>query len=330
VPAASVNKPGPTGAPGWFGKLPALGDFASRRLPDAFVAICDAWIQQGLAQGQLTWGSRWLPLYLRSPILRFRIGPAVIDSSSWQGVLMPSVDRVGRYFPLIIAAPVDDTRSASAAADDAWYEAVEDCALGVLDPGCTVDDFEASLASIGDSEGAGSRDDRQQRHAAIRDNDRREDLSAGNPRTAMTPVQGTGDARSPAGVIETAGDTLADGQSETKEGSQTEAAPEAAVEMAVGNETVEGNEIIAGNVAAAGTVSGTLTDVADTGTAQTQTAAASGISEGTGVAPGESLWWERDGSPLRCKGLPAPQQFVALLTAATMAEERSRSDNQPR
>jgi type VI secretion system protein ImpM len=41
-----------TGVPGWFGKLPSLGDFASRRLPDAFVSRWDRWLQGGLARAR--------------------------------------------------------------------------------------------------------------------------------------------------------------------------------------------------------------------------------------------------------------------------------------
>ena len=35
--------------PGWYGKLPALGDFASRRLPPEFVEPWDRWLAAGLA-----------------------------------------------------------------------------------------------------------------------------------------------------------------------------------------------------------------------------------------------------------------------------------------
>ena len=42
-----------TGVPGWFGKLPGLGDFASRRLPDTFVAAWDRWLP--ILSGALIW-----------------------------------------------------------------------------------------------------------------------------------------------------------------------------------------------------------------------------------------------------------------------------------
>ena len=32
--------------PGWYGKLPSLGDFASRRLGADFIPPWDAWLQE--------------------------------------------------------------------------------------------------------------------------------------------------------------------------------------------------------------------------------------------------------------------------------------------
>lgn len=42
--------------------------------------------------------------YLTSPVWRFAIAPGVLGPEGLGGVMMPSVDRVGRYFPLIIGA----------------------------------------------------------------------------------------------------------------------------------------------------------------------------------------------------------------------------------
>ena len=35
-------------AAGWHGKLPSLGDFASRRLEPAFIEAWDGWLAQGM------------------------------------------------------------------------------------------------------------------------------------------------------------------------------------------------------------------------------------------------------------------------------------------
>src|SRR5512139_3843786 len=95
--------PAPPSMPGWYGKIPNLGDFASRRLPSRFIVAWDDWLQRALASSRAQLGGQWLDLYLTSPVWRFLLMPGVCGSAAWAGVLMPSVDRVGRYFPLTIA-----------------------------------------------------------------------------------------------------------------------------------------------------------------------------------------------------------------------------------
>lgn len=135
-------------APGWYGKMAMLGDFASRRLPQDFVDACDAWLARGVEQSRAQLGDRWLDVYLTGPIWRFAWAPGVVDAQWWLGVMMPSVDKVGRYFPLLIA------RSAAALPDtaeglstlEAWYAHLSATALGTLRPGATLEDFESTLA----------------------------------------------------------------------------------------------------------------------------------------------------------------------------------------
>ena len=132
--------------PGWFGKLPGLGDFASRRLPEDFIERWDDWLQQGMAGCRDALGPRWLALYLVAPVQRFVLAPGLIGPVAWGGVVMSSVDRVGRHFPLTLAAPVG---SAAAALDGAhWYDALEACARRVLDLQRSVEDLEDDLAAL--------------------------------------------------------------------------------------------------------------------------------------------------------------------------------------
>jgi len=97
-------------APGWYGKLPTLGDFASRRLDDAFIESWDAWLAEGITQLQGDGQANWPKGYLESPSWRFILMPGALKGAAgktaWAGVLMPSVDRVGRYFPFTIAQPL--------------------------------------------------------------------------------------------------------------------------------------------------------------------------------------------------------------------------------
>lgn len=85
---------------GFFGKLPTHGDFLSRGLTNGFIDPWDRWLQASLARSQADLGDRWLEYYLGSPIWKFALRPGIAGDAAYVGVLIPSVDRVGRYFPL--------------------------------------------------------------------------------------------------------------------------------------------------------------------------------------------------------------------------------------
>ena len=89
--------------PGWYGKLPGMGDFAHRRMPESFLQAWDAWLQAGL-HGLRERHSDWVQHYLEGDLWFFLLGPGVASARPWLGVLMPSVDSAGRYFPLTLAA----------------------------------------------------------------------------------------------------------------------------------------------------------------------------------------------------------------------------------
>jgi type VI secretion system protein ImpM len=136
--------------PGWFGKIPSLGDFASRRLPQPFIDTWDNWLQLSMTASRAALGASWLDTYLNSPIWRFLLLPGVIGDAMWAGVMMPSVDKVGRHFPLTIAAahlPQAGSLAAVVAARE-WYAELEEAALATLDIGFTVDQFETRLAAL--------------------------------------------------------------------------------------------------------------------------------------------------------------------------------------
>jgi len=90
---------------GLYGKLPAYGDFIFRNLNSAFITPWDEWLQHFISGSQEQIGEDWLNIYLTSPIWHFVLSPGVIDNNMWAGLMMPSVDRVGRYFPISIVKP---------------------------------------------------------------------------------------------------------------------------------------------------------------------------------------------------------------------------------
>jgi type VI secretion system protein ImpM len=100
---------------GLFGKLPSHGDFLRRRASDAFVDAWDAWLRDCLTESQAALGERWLDVYLTSPAWRFVGASGVCGPTPVIGVMVPSVDRVGRYFPLTLVAELPDDVSLIAA-----------------------------------------------------------------------------------------------------------------------------------------------------------------------------------------------------------------------
>lgn len=87
---------------GYYGKVSTHGDFVNRGLPVSFIAPWDAWVQEAVITCQQQLGDDWLSCYLTSPIYRFVLAPGICGENSWLGIMMPSVDRVGRYYPLTI------------------------------------------------------------------------------------------------------------------------------------------------------------------------------------------------------------------------------------
>lgn len=93
---------------GVFGKLPWAGDFVQHGLPARFVTPWDGWLSSMLAESRATLAARWDDAYLLSPPWRFRLDAGLIGKTGWAGVLVSSVDRVGRHFPLTLAQECED------------------------------------------------------------------------------------------------------------------------------------------------------------------------------------------------------------------------------
>lgn len=142
------------GPPGWHGKLPSLGDFASRRLPHEFIDAWDGWLAGGLAALRQASPDGWLDGYLASPIWRFMLMPGALPAPSgdqgWAGVLMPSVDRAGRYFPFTAACPLPTLPHDhdSFTRLQRWLHQLDDMAADALQDDWTVPQLEAELERL--------------------------------------------------------------------------------------------------------------------------------------------------------------------------------------
>jgi type VI secretion system protein ImpM len=138
---------------GWYGKLPSLGDFATRRLSEDFVQPWDTWLCERISETKSLLGERWLSLYLSCPVWRFFAMPRAISErqqACWTGVLMASVDRVGRHFPLTIAAALPTAPATGAEIDRVWQwlSDIETVALAALDFEHTAEQLDAQLLTV--------------------------------------------------------------------------------------------------------------------------------------------------------------------------------------
>lgn len=133
---------------GWYGKLPAAGDFISRRLAAAFTEPWDRWLQCAMTGSRERLGGGWQEAYLSMPVWRFVLVPGVVSRDAWAGVMAPSVDSVGRHFPLTVASALPDKRfdpAATLLAASSWFEAIEGIAVAALDPGADTGAIDAAI-----------------------------------------------------------------------------------------------------------------------------------------------------------------------------------------
>lgn len=138
-------------APGFYGKVLSRGDFVSRRLPQDFIDPWDRWLQRSLLEVEQSFGKRWIEEYVEAPIWRFALSAHVCSSAAWYGVVMPSVDRVGRYFPLTVAMRVNDELCAHhllGVRGNAWFESVEHAMLNSLKDQSVLGEFETALENL--------------------------------------------------------------------------------------------------------------------------------------------------------------------------------------
>ncbi len=134
---------------GYFGKIPARGDFLRKGLSPDFVQPWDRWAQQFLLTGRETLGEHWQETYFSAPIWRFALNPGLCGPSSVVGVLMPSVDRVGRQFPLTLAMECEPSEAWDAyASATRCFAGLEDAALAMLDDSADPDWLEDRLRAL--------------------------------------------------------------------------------------------------------------------------------------------------------------------------------------
>ena len=133
---------------GYFGKIPSKGDFITNSLSMDFTEPWDVWLREVLAHSKSMLNDGWMELYLTAPIYHFALSSGVCGNSTWLGVFMPSVDSVGRYFPMTICQsfssksnPLDLFEK-----EKKWLQDVEELLLTCLEDDFSLDEFEERLS----------------------------------------------------------------------------------------------------------------------------------------------------------------------------------------
>ena len=114
--------------PGFTGKIPARGDFVQGGLPRDFTEPWHYWQATVIAGSRELMGDAWLPAFLEAPVWRFALPGGTCGTVSAIGLMLPSVDKAGRYFPLTFAAVSEAAGTPDRTGWTNWLDAVE--ALG--------------------------------------------------------------------------------------------------------------------------------------------------------------------------------------------------------
>jgi len=136
---------------GWTGKLPSSGDFLSRRVDAAFAAPWEQWLLAVLAGSRERLRERWQESFLSAPAWRFVLAPGAVSPGAWCGVLVPSVDSVGRYYPLTLVCGLATTRfdpEQGLKALGNWFATAEMLATEALLPTIDIGAFDDSIAAL--------------------------------------------------------------------------------------------------------------------------------------------------------------------------------------
>jgi type VI secretion system protein ImpM len=134
---------------GWYGKVPGTGDFIARRVTAPFTETWHGWLQASLGGSRERLGSHWRDSYLSMPVWRFVLSPGLLTAQAWAGIMAPSVDAVGRYFPLAVVSALPSKSldlAGTLVAAEPWFDEVEAIALSAIAPAIDTSVIDAAIA----------------------------------------------------------------------------------------------------------------------------------------------------------------------------------------
>jgi len=133
---------------GFHNKIPARGDFVQAGLPRTFTDPWDGWMQRMITASRSLLGEAWLPAWLEAAIWRFALTPGTCGPHAVIGLWMPSVDRIGRYFPLTLAAVARDANAFTLMREGGGFlAAAENAGRDALENDLAPDELGARLAA---------------------------------------------------------------------------------------------------------------------------------------------------------------------------------------
>ncbi len=135
---------------GYFGKVPSVGDFVSRNVASGLREGFDDWLQHALEASRTQLKDGWLNAFLTSPVWRLVLDRQYEPDTLTVGIMIPSVDKVGRYFPFCIFMQMDRMQLDAAFITDCdmALDSLEDLVLSVLEPDFDLEYFDYQLAAV--------------------------------------------------------------------------------------------------------------------------------------------------------------------------------------
>lgn len=136
-----------------YGKLPAHGDFITRSFATGpqgvsmqsadpqMMQAWDQWLKAYAAVPQQNLGHAWLDIYLTSPVWQFVVSAGILSPQPWAGLLIPSVDKVGRYFPMTLLMSLNQHPIVFLTQQADWFAQLETSLLDALEHSTVIDEW---------------------------------------------------------------------------------------------------------------------------------------------------------------------------------------------
>jgi type VI secretion system protein ImpM len=140
--------PSTRSAIGFYGKIPARGDFVRAGLPGAFISAWDDWMGRMIGASRAALGEDWARVWRAAAVQRFALTAGVCGPDAAIGMWLPSEDRVGRHFPLTVAAVGARATRCELLRDDVFLAAAEAAGREAIENRLPPEELSARVAML--------------------------------------------------------------------------------------------------------------------------------------------------------------------------------------